>query len=111
MVVGPYLSTHKPTLTLLISCPDRPGIVAAVSRFIFEHQGNILESDQHSTNQQDCTFFMRVSFSEEGFALTPSELVATFAPIAEAFTMQWGVHYSRQRKRAGIFVSRLDHCL
>lgn len=105
------MSTHKPTITLLISCPDKPGIVAAVSRFIFEHQGNILESDQHSTNQQDCSFFMRVSFAEEGFALTSSDLAATFAPIAKTFNMQWSVHYSRQRKQAGIFVSRLDHCL
>lgn len=105
------MSTHKSTITLLISCPDKPGIVAAVSRFIFAHQGNILESDQHSTNQQDCTFFMRVSFAEEGFALLPSQLEATFAPIAEEFHMQWSVSYSRQRKRAGIFVSKFDHCL
>src|SRR6266705_1035166 len=85
-------STGDRMITLLISCPDKPGIVAAVSRFIFEHQGNILASDQHSTNQQDCTFFMRVNFAEEGFTLTPSELKATFAPIADAFHMQWSVH-------------------
>ena len=54
---------------------------------------------------------MRVSFAEEGFTLTPSELQREFLPIAEAFGMQWSVHYSRQLKRAGIFVSKLDHCL
>jgi formyltetrahydrofolate deformylase len=102
---------RKPTITLLISCPDKPGIVAAVSRFIFEHNGNILESDQHSTNQQECMFFMRISFAEEGFTLSSSELKAAFTPIAQAFDMQWEVHYSRQRKRVGIFVSKLDHCL
>lgn len=101
----------KPTITLLISCPDKPGIVAAVSRFIFEHNGNILESDQHSTNQQEYRFFMRISFTEEGFILSPPELEAAFTPIAQAFDMQWKVHYSRQRKRVGIFVSKLDHCL
>lgn len=105
------MSTHKQTITLLISCPDKPGIVAAVSRFIFEHQGNILESNQHSTNQQDCTFFMRISFAEEGFALTPLALQTAFTSIAKAFNMQWSIHYSRQRKRAGIFVSKFDHCL
>jgi formyltetrahydrofolate deformylase len=110
-VEGIDLRMRKPTITLLISCPDKPGIVAAVSRFIFEHNGNILESDQHSTNQEECRFFMRISFAEEGFALTPSELQTTFAPIAQAFNMQWSVHYSRQRKRVGIFVSKLDHCL
>ncbi|MBE3560972.1 MAG: formyltetrahydrofolate deformylase [Ktedonobacteraceae bacterium] len=105
------MSIHKPTITLLISCPDQPGIVAAVSRFIFEHNGNILESDQHSTNQQDCTFFMRISFDEEGFRLNQDELIAAFTPIARHFRMRWNVHYSRQNKRAGILVSRLDHCL
>jgi formyltetrahydrofolate deformylase len=105
------MAIEKPTITLLISCPDRPGIVAAVSQFIFTHQGNIVESDQHSTNEQECTFFMRVSFAEEGFTLQAAELTEAFSPIAERFQMQWSVHYSRQRKRAAIFVSKLDHCL
>jgi len=101
----------KQQITLLISCPDRPGIVASVSQFIFEHGGNILESDQHSTNQQECRFFMRVSFAEEGFCLAPEELVAAFQSIADHFQMQWSISYTRQRKRAAILVSKLDHCL
>lgn len=105
------MSTAKPTITLLISCPDRPGIVATVSNFIFEHGGNIVESAQHSTNQQECRFFMRVSFAEEGFTLSPTELQSAFTPLAARFEMQWNVAYSRQRKRAGIFVTKLDHCL
>lgn len=105
------MSTQKPQITLLISCPDRPGIVAALSQFIFAHQGNILESDQHATNRQECTFFMRISFAEEGFLLQPADLAAAFRPIAEAFQMQWSLSYSQQRKRVGILVSKLDHCL
>ncbi len=105
------MSTQKQTITLLISCPDQPGIVAAVSNFIFEHHGNILESDQHSTNQEDCAFFMRVNFDEEGFNLPATELARAFRPIAERFHMQWSLSYTRQRKRVGIFVSKLDHCL
>jgi formyltetrahydrofolate deformylase len=105
------VATQKQTITLLISCPDQPGIVAAVSNFIFEHAGNILESDQHSTNQEECTFFMRVNFAEEGFRLPPGELEQAFRPIAERFRMQWSISYSHQRKRVGIFVSTLDHCL
>ena len=105
------MSIDKPAITLLISCPDQPGIVAATSRFIFEHNGNILESDQHSTNEQDCTFFMRLCFGEEGFTLNPSELAHAFSPIADRFHMKWSVHYTRQRKRAIIFVSKIDHCL
>ncbi len=105
------MSIDKQRITLLISCPDRPGIVASVSQFIFEHGGNILESDQHSTNQQECQFFMRISFAEEGFSLTPEELVASFQPIADHFQMQWSVSYACRRKRAAILVSKLDHCL
>jgi len=103
--------TDKPTITLLISCPDQPGIVAAISNFIFEHGGNILESDQHSTNEQECTFFMRISFGETTFRLGEAELIAAFTPVAERFHIRWSVHYSRRRKRAGILVSKLDHCL
>jgi formyltetrahydrofolate deformylase len=102
---------QKQTITLLISCPDQAGIVASVSSFIFEYGGNILASDQHSTNQEDCTFFMRVNFAEEGFRLAPAELERAFLPIAERFQMQWSLSYSQQRKRVGIFVSKLDHCL
>lgn len=105
------MSIHKPHITMLISCPDQPGIVSAVSSFIFKHNGNLLESDQHSSNQQNCTFFMRVSFDVEGFTLDPHDLLCTFQPIADHFQMKWSVHYSQTRKRAGIFVSKLDHCL
>ena len=98
-------------ITLLISCPDRPGIVAAVSSFIFEHHGNICQSDQHSTDPHHGTFFMRVSFTEDSFTLNQADLVRDFTPIAEMLHMEWSVHYSRQRKRACIFVSKLDHCL
>jgi len=98
-------------ITLLISCPDQPGIVAAVSRFIFEHNGNIFQSDQHSTDLHDGTFFMRVSFTEDSFTLSQSELAREFAPIAETFQMQWSVNYSQRSKRAAVLVSKSDHCL
>jgi len=98
-------------ITLLISCPDQPGIVAAVSQFIFEHNGNIFQSDQHSTDLHNGTFFMRVSFTEDSFRLNQSDLTRIFAPIAEIFHMNWSVHYSRHRKRAALLASKLDHCL
>ncbi len=98
-------------ITLLISCPDQPGIVAAVSRFIFEHQGNIIHSDQHSTDRHGGLFFMRISFAEDSFTLNEADLKPVFHHIAETFGMHWSVHYSRKRKRAALFVSKLDHCL
>lgn len=105
------MSRATPSITLLISCADQAGIVAAISQFIYQHHGNIVESDQHSTNTDNCTFYMRISFTEAGFSLHPEELVEAFTPIAERFQMQWQVSYSRQRKRVAIFVSKLDHCL
>jgi len=104
-------NTSQKMITLLISCPDQRGIVAAVSQFIFEHNGNIFQSDQHSTDLHDGTFFMRVSFTEDSFTLNQSELVRKFAPIAETFDMNWSVHYSQQRKRAALLASKFDHCL
>lgn len=99
------------TITLLISCPDRPGIVARVSGFIFQHQGNIVASAQHSTNMHGGVFFMRVSFAEDSFALSPQELKSRFGEIAATFGMTWSAHHSRRRKRCAILVSKQDHCL
>ncbi|HEU0002359.1 MAG TPA: formyltetrahydrofolate deformylase, partial [Ktedonobacteraceae bacterium] len=105
------MNVQDKMITLLISCPDQPGIVASVSQFIFEHHGNIFQSDQHSTSLHHGTFFMRVSFTEDSFTLSEADLVDAFRPIADALHMNWSVHYSRHRKRIGILVSKLDHCL
>lgn len=105
------MSLQQSRITLLISCPDRAGIVSAVSQFIYSHGGNIIESDQYSTSNTAGTFFMRISFAEDGFSLAPTDLSAAFRPIAEQFQMEWHIAYSHQRKRVGILVSKLDHCL
>jgi formyltetrahydrofolate deformylase len=93
---------------LLISCPDRPGIVAAVSEFLFERGANIIHSDQHSTEQGQGTFFMRIEFSLPGLS---AALEQAFAPVASRFQMQWRFAYAAQRKRLAIFVSRQEHAL
>ncbi len=105
------MAQGKDTITLLISCPDQPGIVAAVSQFIFEHRGNVIQSDQHTTDPHNGTFYMRISFAEDSFLLSEADLIAKFTPIGERFGMDWQVCYSRQRKRACILVSKTDHCL
>jgi len=98
-------------ITLLISCPDQPGIVAAVSRFIFEHDGNIIQSDQHSTSLHGGAFFMRISIAADRLTLSAADFAAAFHPIAERFTMRWEMRDARQRKRCAVLVSRQDHCL
>ncbi|MBE3554283.1 MAG: formyltetrahydrofolate deformylase [Thermicanus sp.] len=96
---------------LLISCPDRPGIVAAISRFLFEQGANILESNQYSTDPENGLFFMRILFDLPGLQDKKEELEAAFAPIRERFGMTARFEYPTPRKKMAIFVSRHDHCL
>ncbi|MDR1627141.1 MAG: formyltetrahydrofolate deformylase [Spirochaetia bacterium] len=95
---------------LLLSCPDVRGIVAEVSHFIFAYNGNILYSDQHTDSETD-TFFMRVEWDLEGFSIPQGRIRAAFEPIAEKFSMGWGLEFSAHVPRIAIFVSKLDHCL
>ncbi len=100
------------TARLLISCPDRHGIVAAVSRLLFEHGANILESDQHSTDPTGGMFYMRMEFALDGLADGGRELERAFAAtVAPEFAMEWSISYASVPKRVAILVSREDHCL
>jgi formyltetrahydrofolate deformylase len=102
------------TARLLISCPDGPGIVAAVSSFLFERGANIVSSDQYSTHAERGTFFMRIAFFlpalVEGDAR--SEFAAAFASlVASRFSMDWRIAFAHERKRVVLMASREDHCL
>jgi formyltetrahydrofolate deformylase len=110
---GASSETSRPhTGRLLISCPDRRGIVAAVSRFLFEHGANILDADQHSTDPQGGTFFMRMEFHLDGLDVDREQLERAFAAeVGEPFAMDWSIAYATRRKRVAILVSREDHCL
>jgi formyltetrahydrofolate deformylase len=100
------------TARLLISCPDRPGIVAAVSSFLFEHGANIVSSDQHSTDPEGGRFFMRMEFSTEEMDLRRDRLEAAFEQnIADRFEMSWRMSHPGDRKRMAILVSRYEHCV
>ncbi|MFL6028776.1 MAG: formyltetrahydrofolate deformylase [Gaiellaceae bacterium] len=97
---------------LLVSCPDRHGIVAAVSGFLAEQDANILSSDQHSTDREGGTFFMRMEFHLEGLMERRQDLERTFAErVAEPLAMDWRFAYSDRRKRTALLASRDDHCL
>jgi formyltetrahydrofolate deformylase len=97
---------------VLISCPDRRGIVAAVSRFLFEHGANILEADQYSTDPEGGIFFMRMAFHLDGLDVGRDELERAFAAqVAEPFAMDWSIAYVMRRKRIAILVSHEEHCL
>ncbi|MBV9195202.1 MAG: formyltetrahydrofolate deformylase [Solirubrobacterales bacterium] len=97
-------------LRLLISCPDRPGIVSRVSQFLFENGANIMTSDQYSTDPEGGAFFMRIEFSI-ATARRPGVAERFGLRVAEPFDMTWRVWNAAERKRAAIMVSRYDHCL
>ena len=97
---------------LLISCPDRHGIVAAVSGFLSEQDANILAADQHSTDPEGGTFFMRMEFHLEGLLEQRDELEHAFAQkVAQPLDMDWRLAYADRRKRTAVLASREDHCL
>jgi formyltetrahydrofolate deformylase len=99
------------TARLLISCPDGPGIVAAVSRFLYERGANIVTSDQYSTDPEHGTFFMRTAFYLPALEHDSSGFEAEFGALAQRFEMDWRVAYARERRRAALMASREDHCL
>jgi formyltetrahydrofolate deformylase len=97
---------------LLITCPDRPGIVAAVSGFLYAHGANITDLQQHSTDPEGGTFFMRVAFTTPHLDLSRPALERAFQEVvAERFAMAWRLAYASEPKRAAILVSRPAHAL
>jgi formyltetrahydrofolate deformylase len=100
----------KNTAILLIDCPDRKGLVAAIAEFLYRHNANILHADQHQDAERN-VFLMRVEWDLADFDLTAAECQTQFAPIAERFQMRWRLEVSSRRPRVALFVSRYDHCL
>ncbi len=95
---------------LLLSCPDRTGVVAAVADFVWRHGGNIVDAEQH-TDDVDGAFFQRVEFDMEGFAFDRDDLTKAFWPIVERFDMEVRVHFTDERPRLAILASKAPHCL
>jgi formyltetrahydrofolate deformylase len=98
------------TAVLLLSCPDRPGIVAAVADFVFQHGGNIIDAQQH-TDQTDGVFFQRVEFLLDGCDLARDEIEPAMRPLVDRFAMECAVRFSDEVPRVGVMVSREAHCL
>ncbi|HEY0612806.1 MAG TPA: ACT domain-containing protein, partial [Chitinophaga sp.] len=97
---------------LLICCPDRPGIVAGVSQFLFSHGANILDASQHSTDPREGLFFMRMVFHLENTGMSREQLEEEFREkVAAPRQMEWRIDYTDHRKKMAIMVSKYDHCL
>jgi formyltetrahydrofolate deformylase len=100
----------KKSAVLLLSCPDRKGVVASISGFVFQHGGNILHADEHS-DVDSGTFLMRVEFDPAEFDVPLNDFARHFSPIAIDFDMRWRLAQSEYRPRMAILVSKYDHCL
>ncbi|MCJ8280503.1 MAG: formyltetrahydrofolate deformylase [Rivularia sp. ALOHA_DT_140] len=98
------------TACLLISCPDRQGLVAKIANFIYSNGGNIIHADQH-TDFESGLFLTRIEWQLDGFNL-PRDLIApAFSSIAQPLEAKWELHFSDSIPRIAIFVSKQDHCL
>jgi formyltetrahydrofolate deformylase len=98
------------TGVLLVSCPDQPGIVAAVTSFVAEHGGNVIDLQQH-TDHTDGAFFQRVELELGGIDLDRPGLAAAFGPVAQRYGMRWSLRFSDERVRMAILASKEPHCL
>jgi len=98
------------TAVLLLSCPDRPGIVAAVADFVFRHGGNIVDAQQH-TDRTEGVFFQRIEFELEDADLDRDRIQPAMHELVDRFDMQCAVRFSDEVPRVGVLVSREGHCL
>lgn len=100
------------TARLLVTCPDQPGIVAAITNFLYTHGVNIIDLDQHSSPTDDGSYFMRLEFQTENLDTSKTTLEANFQKIiATPFKMDWMIHYTQDIKKTVILVSKVDHVL
>lgn len=99
-----------PTYTLVISCPDKVGIVAAVSRLVAQYSGSLLESNHH-TDSNKAWFFMRNVINANSLTVSIDTFRNEFQALADEFEMQWHIRDSRQRQRVVIMASHASHCL
>jgi formyltetrahydrofolate deformylase len=95
---------------LLISCPDKKGITARVTNFIYQNNGNIEHADQHIDFQTN-TFFMRIEWSLKDFHISKEQLGKKFSSLAQEFKMHWSLYFTGQIPRVAIFTSTTQHCL
>jgi len=104
------MTNMKNTAILLVTCPDRKGLVATIADFIFRHNGNIIHADEHHDAGTDL-FLMRVEFDPAEFDFDLAEFGKHFSSVAEKFGMQWRLAQSSYRPKMAILVSKYDHCL
>lgn len=104
------MSTSSSTATLMVSCPDRKGLVAALATLLAEHGANIIRSQQH-TDERERRFFQRIQFELADLAIDRDALERLLRIECSRYDMQWRIWYEDRIRRVAIFVSRSEHCL
>jgi formyltetrahydrofolate deformylase len=104
------MSVPTDTAVLLVTCPDRRGIVASLAQVLHGHGANILDADQH-TDPVAGKFFQRIRFDLEELRTDRVSLESGIGEVAQRFEMTWQIAYAGERKRVALFVSKFDHCL
>jgi formyltetrahydrofolate deformylase len=100
----------KNSAILLVQCPDRKGLDAAIADFIYWHGGDILHFEQHQAGAERF-YLARIEWDLTGFEFDLKDFPKWFTPIAEEFSIRWRITTSSHRPRVAIFVSKYDHCL
>ena len=100
----------KNSAILLVQCPDRKGLDAAIADFIYWHGGDILHFEQHQAGRERF-YLARIEWDLTGFEFDLKDFPKWFTPIAEQFSIRWRITTSSHRPRVAIFVSKYDHCL
>jgi formyltetrahydrofolate deformylase len=103
-------SEQAVTATLLVNCRDRTGLVAALSSFVFEHGGNILDADQHAESTSG-EFFMRLVWDLKEFTLGRDEIRTQIANLGARFHLKWELTFSDHVPRVVVFATKASHCL
>lgn len=101
---------NKLTAVLLLSCPDKIGLVSKLSNFIFEKGGNIIDLDEH-VDPEERLFSIRIAWDMENFSIPKGKLVETFTPIAEELEATWEIKFLEEKMKVALYVSKYDHCL
>ncbi|HET9553656.1 MAG TPA: formyltetrahydrofolate deformylase [Anaeromyxobacteraceae bacterium] len=103
---------NDPRAILLVQCPDRPGIIAAISAFLFRHGANVIDFQQHSTDEDGGVYFTRLEFQTGQIDLPLEDLEKAFAlDVARPFAMDWRLSKVADRKKVAVLVSKHDHAL
>ena len=102
---------EKSTAILLLHCPDQPGIITEVTKFITDNQGNIVYLDQY-VDKQDGMFFMRIEWDLSNFTIPKDKILEYINTLyAQRYNMVCNLYFSDQKPRMAIFVSKMSHCL